>query len=139
MIPINVSAITPGSVGASPASGASTIFRPNGADFASKLSANDGQISTQITGGAQASSQAASSQAISEPTNWGHLAQQMVRDVNAKQDIAAHKVRDVLAGGPTPVHEALIATEEANVSFQVIAEMRNKVIDAYQEVMRMSV
>lgn len=139
MTPINFSAITPGSVGASPASGASTIFRPNAADFTSKLSANDGQISTQITGGAQSAGQAASSQAISEPTNWGHLAQQMVRDVNAKQDVAAHKISDVLAGGPTPVHEALIASEEASVSFQVIAEIRNKVIEAYQEVMRMQV
>ena len=73
------------------------------------------------------------------PSTWGHMVQQMVMDVNSKQVTAAQKVSDVLQGGPTPVHEAMIASEEASVSFEFLSEMRNKVVDAYQQVMQMQV
>src|SRR5277367_6213752 len=47
------------------------------------------------------------------PSTWGHMMQQMVLDVNSKQQTAAQKVSDVLQGGPTPVHQAMVASEEA--------------------------
>lgn len=72
-------------------------------------------------------------------STWGHMVQQMVMDVNAKQTTAAQKVSDVLNGGPTPVHEAMVATEEASLSFEFLAEMRNKVVESYQTVMQMQV
>jgi flagellar hook-basal body complex protein FliE len=73
------------------------------------------------------------------PTTWGHMAQQMVMDVNAKQQTASQMVTDVLKGGPTPVHDAMIATEEASLSFEFLSEARNKIVDAYQQVMQMQV
>jgi flagellar hook-basal body complex protein FliE len=73
------------------------------------------------------------------PSTWGHMMQQMVLDVNSKQQTAAQKVTDVLKGGPTPVHDAMVASEEASLSFEFLAEMRNKVVDAYQQVMQMQV
>ena len=72
-------------------------------------------------------------------STWGHMVQQMVMDVNAKQTTAAQKVTDVLKGGPTPVHEAMVASEEATLSFEFLAEMRNKVVESYQTVMQMQV
>ena len=72
-------------------------------------------------------------------STWGHMVQQMVMDVNAKQADAAQKVTDVLNGGPTPVHQAMVATEEASLSFEFLAEMRNKVVESYQTVMQMQV
>jgi flagellar hook-basal body complex protein FliE len=72
-------------------------------------------------------------------SNWGHLMHQIVKDVNSRQAVAGELARDVLAGGPTKPHEAVIAMEEASVSFQMLAEMRNKLIESYQEVMRMQV
>ena len=73
------------------------------------------------------------------PTTWGHMVQQMVMDANSQQQSAAAKVNDVLRGGPTPVHEAMIATEQASLSFEFLAEVRNKITDAYQQVMQMQV
>lgn len=73
------------------------------------------------------------------PTTWGHMAQQMVMHVNDQQASAAAKVNDVLAGGPTPVHEAMIASEQASLSFEFLSEVRNKVVDAYQQIMQMQV
>jgi flagellar hook-basal body complex protein FliE len=73
------------------------------------------------------------------PNTWGHMVQQMVMDVNSKQQSATAAVNDVLQGGPTPVHEAMVASEEASLSFQLVAQMRNKVVDAYQQIMQMQV
>lgn len=72
-------------------------------------------------------------------STWGHLVQEMVREVNEKQSAAGEKVRDVLSGGPTEVHDALIAVQESGVSFQMLAEIRNKFLESYQEIMRMQV
>lgn len=74
-----------------------------------------------------------------QPSNWGEMARQMVRDVGTRQAAAGELVRDVLAGGATSPHQALVAMEEASVSFQLLAEMRNKFVESYQEVMRMQV
>lgn len=72
-----------------------------------------------------------------QSTSFGHLAQQMVRDVNNYQAVAGEKVRDVLAGGKTPIHEAMAAVQESSVAFQMLSEMRNKLLESYQELNRM--
>lgn len=87
----------------------------------------------------QIAAPAVSAGSASGPSTWGHMVQQMVMDVNSKQQTAAQQVSDVLQGGPTPVHEAMVSTEEASLSFEFLAEMRNKVVDAYQQVMQMQV
>ena len=73
------------------------------------------------------------------PTTWGHMVQQMVMDVNHQEQNATAMVTDVLKGGPTPVHEAMIASEEASLSFEFLNQMRNKVVEAYNQVMQMQV
>jgi flagellar hook-basal body complex protein FliE len=42
-------------------------------------------------------------------------------------------------GEPIDVHEVMINTEQASLGFSMALQVRNKLIDAYQEVMRMSV
>ena len=63
----------------------------------------------------------------------------MVRDVNAKQATAGDAVQGVLAGENVPLHQAMIAVEEASVSFQLMVEVRNKLMESYQELMRMQI
>jgi flagellar hook-basal body complex protein FliE len=88
---------------------------------------------------AQSPSAPLSSLGVNEPTTFGHLMQQTVRDVNQVQQVAGEKVRDVLQGGKTPIHEAMIAVEESSVAFTMLTEMRNKLLESYQEVMRIPV
>jgi flagellar hook-basal body complex protein FliE len=64
---------------------------------------------------------------------------QMVQDVNAKQANAAGAVEGVLSGQNVPLHQAMIAMEEASVSFQLMVEVRNKLLESYQELMRMQI
>src|ERR1700704_3570284 len=42
-------------------------------------------------------------------------------------------------GEPIDIHEVMINTEQASLGFSMALQVRNKLIDAYQEVMRMSV
>jgi flagellar hook-basal body complex protein FliE len=64
---------------------------------------------------------------------------QMVRDVNAKQAHASETVNGVLSGQNVPLHQAMISIEEASVSFQLMVEVRNKLLESYQELMRMQI
>jgi flagellar hook-basal body complex protein FliE len=48
-------------------------------------------------------------------------------------------VRTLQSGDKASLHQAVIAMEEANVSFQIMVEVRNKLLEAYQELMRMQI
>lgn len=62
-----------------------------------------------------------------------------VREVNAKQMAAGDAVTGLLSGQKVPLHQAMIAMEEASVSFQLMVQVRNKLLEGYQELMRMQV
>jgi flagellar hook-basal body complex protein FliE len=53
------------------------------------------------------------------------------------QSQADTKVSSVLEGGGADVHSALIAVEKADLSFQLMLQVRNKIVSAYQEISRM--
>jgi flagellar hook-basal body complex protein FliE len=63
----------------------------------------------------------------------------MVGDVSAKQAAAGEAMKEVMTGGNVPLHQAMIAVQEASVSFQLMVEVRNKLLESYQELMRMQV
>ncbi len=125
-------------------SSASSLPLQNVASTSTSTGAPTGQFNFQIPKNIEFQSstnatQPLSSLGINEPTTFGHLMQQTVRDVNQVQQVAGAKVRDVLQGGATPVHEAMIAVEESSVAFTMLTEMRNKLLESYQEVMRIPV
>ena len=62
---------------------------------------------------------------------------QFVSEVNAQSAASTQAVSALQSGQSVPLHKAVIAMEEANVSFQLMVEVRNRMLDAYQEVMRM--
>ena len=62
-----------------------------------------------------------------------------VGEVNAKQSAAGESVRGLIGNQGVSLHQAMIAMEEASVSFQLMVEVRNKLLESYQELMRMQV
>jgi flagellar hook-basal body complex protein FliE len=64
---------------------------------------------------------------------------QFVQDVNARQVDATQSVQGLLGGQNVPLHQAMISIEEASLSFQLMVEVRNKLLDSYQELMRMQI
>ena len=56
-----------------------------------------------------------------------------------KQSEAAAVTRSVLLGEGAPLHQSMIAMQEASVAFSLMVEVRNKVVEGFQELMRMPV
>jgi len=69
--------------------------------------------------------------------NFGSMLKEMVQDVNELQHQAAVKENQFLRGEISDVHEVMIATEEASVAFDLLMEIRNKLLDSYNQIMRM--
>ncbi len=82
---------------------------------------------------------AASGSAQPASGSFASMLGQMVSDVNTQQNISAQAVSALQSGQNVPLHQAVIAMEEANVSFQLMVEVRNRLLDAYQEIMRMQI
>ena len=53
------------------------------------------------------------------------------------QGTADAKVSAMLQGNGMDVHSAMIAVEKADLSFQLMMQVRNKIVAAYQEISRM--
>jgi flagellar hook-basal body complex protein FliE len=71
--------------------------------------------------------------------SFQNLLGDFVNDVSAKQAAAGDAVNGLLSGKNVPLHQAMISMEEASVSFSMMVEVRNKLLDSYQELMRMQV
>ena len=72
-------------------------------------------------------------------SSFGQILGDLVNEVNTKQGAAGEAVQQLLTGGNVSLHQTMIAMEEANVSFQLMVEIRNKLIESYQELMRMQI
>jgi len=70
---------------------------------------------------------------------FGEMLDNLVTQVNTKQFAAKDAARGLLAGEDVPLHQAMITMQEASVSFQLLVEVRNKLLESYQEIMRMQV
>jgi flagellar hook-basal body complex protein FliE len=57
--------------------------------------------------------------------------------VQQAQGAAENKVASLLDGSGMDVHSAMIAVEQADLSFQLMMQVRNKIVAAYQEISRM--
>ena len=60
-----------------------------------------------------------------------------IDQVQQLQGQADNKVEALLQGNGTDVHSAMIAVEKADLSFQLMMQVRNKIVQAYQEISRM--
>src|SRR6266404_3465726 len=71
------------------------------------------------------------------PGSFGEMLGRLVNDVNSKQVAAGDAVSGLLSGQKVSLHQAMISMEEASVAFQLMVEVRNKLLESYQELMRM--
>jgi len=74
-----------------------------------------------------------------EHKNFGDFLTEALGEVNTLQQNASQASFDLAAGKLQDVSQVTIATEKANIALQLTMQVRNKMIDAYQEVMRMQV
>ena len=61
----------------------------------------------------------------------------LIDAVESKQLESAAAARDVMLGRTDQIHQSVIAMQEASVSLSLMIETRNKLVEGYQELMRM--
>ncbi len=61
-----------------------------------------------------------------------------LREVNELQHASDKAVQELAAGKTENIHETMIAMQKAKVSFQMMMQVRNKIIEAYKEIMQSS-
>lgn len=71
--------------------------------------------------------------------SFGDILKESIGEVNRLQNDADKAARDLALGRAENIHDVMISMEKAGVSFRLMMQVRNKIIEAYQEVMRMQV
>jgi flagellar hook-basal body complex protein FliE len=71
--------------------------------------------------------------------NFGAWFSQQIDGVNNALTIADNDMRSLASGRIDNLHTVMIHLEEAKLTFQLFAQVRNHLLEAYQEVMRTQV
>lgn len=64
---------------------------------------------------------------------------QMLDSLNKSQGDSDALIQKLAAGEEVDLHQVMIASEQTDISFRVALAIRDKLVEAYREVMRMSV
>ncbi len=71
--------------------------------------------------------------------SFGDTLETAIDKVNTLQKTADKEMQALATGEKTNISEVMIAAEKADIALKLMMSVRNKVIDAYQEVMKMQV
>ena len=80
---------------------------------------------------------AASPAGVPEEGKFFETLQQTISQAEGAQGAAATQVAALLEGQGADLHSALIAVEKADLSFQLMMQVRNKIVQAYQRISSM--
>ncbi len=75
-----------------------------------------------------------SSTAASSDTGFGSLLKGALNQVSSVQNDASQQVNTVLGGGNADMGKVMISVEKADVAFQLMMQVRNKIVSAYQDI-----
>jgi len=76
---------------------------------------------------------------VSQASSFTTIIDRAVQEVDGKMKAAAADQNKVLTGETNNLHQAMISMQEASVAFSLMVEVRNKLVESYQELMRMQV
>jgi len=71
--------------------------------------------------------------------NFAAQLQNAIQEVEGLQVRRDEMVEDMVSGKTTEVHDVMIAAKESQLAFELLMEIRNKLLESYQELMRMPV
>jgi flagellar hook-basal body complex protein FliE len=76
---------------------------------------------------------------LSNPGSFGKMLTDSINQVNRLQVAADSSINDLASGKHTDIHQTMVAMEKASISFELLMQIRNKVISAYDRIMRMPI
>ena len=62
-----------------------------------------------------------------------------IANVNEQQNTSDMMTQKLISGGDVDLYEVMVAAQKASITLNTTIEIRNKAVEAYQEIMRMSV
>lgn len=71
--------------------------------------------------------------------NFGEMLKGAIDSVNTSQQASDIATEKLINGGDIELHDVMIASQKASITLNTTLEIRNKVVEAYQEIMRMQV
>jgi len=71
-------------------------------------------------------------------SDFKKILSQSVEEVNGLLTTADHSAQEMVAGR-MDIHQAMVAIEQANVSFLLLLQVRNKMMEAYQQIMQLPI
>jgi len=74
-----------------------------------------------------------------DDASFGTMLKSAIGEVARLQQEADDAIQDLAAGKNLDIHRTMIALEKADISFQLMMQVRNKIIAAYEEIIRMQV
>ncbi len=77
--------------------------------------------------------------AASGAGDFGQFVGNLLQDVNQSQNQANDAVAQLATGKTDNVHQVMIALGKAEISFNYMLEVRNRLLDAYKQVMQMPI
>lgn len=72
-------------------------------------------------------------------SGFGETIKNAITGVNELQTEADELAKKLASGDAVDIHEAMIAMQKASMALQFTVQVRNKIIEAYQEIMKMQV
>mgnify|MGYP003509569137 FL=1 len=70
---------------------------------------------------------------------FAEVLKESINKVNSIQGEADQAIQGLATGQVNNIHEKMIAIEKANLSFNMMVQVRNKLVQAYEEIMRTQV
>ncbi len=74
-----------------------------------------------------------------EGASFGDVLKSAISTTNELQKQSDQEIQKLMAGESVDLHTTMIAVQKADLSFQMMMQVRNKLVQAYQEIMRMQV
>jgi len=71
--------------------------------------------------------------------SFGNMIGNLVREVDAKGKAAKVEANKALLGETDNIHQSMIAMQESGLAFTMLVEVRNKLVQSFQELMKMPV
>ncbi|MDQ8202529.1 flagellar hook-basal body complex protein FliE [Pelagicoccus sp. SDUM812003] len=75
----------------------------------------------------------------SETKSFDNVVGKFIQEVDQKHKASAAEANRVLLGETDNIHQSMIAAQEAGLAFNLMVEVRNKLMNSYQELMKMPV
>jgi flagellar hook-basal body complex protein FliE len=69
--------------------------------------------------------------------SFSDLLSNSIQEINKLQQNANLQVEKLARGEVKDVHQVMIAAQEANLTFSMMMQIRNKIVEAYQEISKM--